>query len=94
VDAERAGLDGVRRAGRQDDLLGRESDGPASCATSGDLDGDPTPTQRMANFYERGDKPLEIVATRQWYVRNGGRDRELRTEMLDRGRELTWIPAT
>ncbi len=61
--------------------------------TSGDLDGDPKPTQRMANFYERGDKPLEIVATRQWYLRNGGRDAELRTEMLDRGAELTWIPA-
>ena len=41
---------------------------------SGDLDGEPTPTQRMANFYEKGDKPLEIVATRQWYIRNGGRD--------------------
>ena len=35
---------------------------------SGDLDGDPRPTTRMANFYEKGDKPLEIVATRQWYV--------------------------
>ncbi|CAN5119166.1 valine--tRNA ligase [soil metagenome] len=59
---------------------------------SGDLDGDPKPTQRMTNFYERGDKPLEIVATRQWYVRNGGRDASLRTEMLDRGRELDWVP--
>ncbi len=46
----------------------------------------------MANFYEKGDKPLEIVATRQWYVRNGGRDEALRTEMLDVGREITWVP--
>jgi valyl-tRNA synthetase len=60
---------------------------------SGDLDGDPKPTQRMANFYEKGDKPLEIVATRQWYVRNGGRDAALRTEMLDRGREIQWLPS-
>ena len=60
---------------------------------SGDLDGEPKPTQRMANFFEKGDKPLEIVATRQWYIRNGGRDTALRTEMLDRGRELTWVPA-
>ena len=59
---------------------------------SGDLDGDPTPTQRMANFYEKGDKPLEIVATRQWYIRNGGRDAALRQEMLDRGAEVTWVP--
>ncbi len=60
---------------------------------SGDLDGEPKPTQRMANFYEKGDKPLEIVATRQWYLTNGGRDADLRTEMLDRGREITWVPA-
>jgi valyl-tRNA synthetase len=60
---------------------------------SGDLDGEPRPTQRMANFYERGDKPLEIVATRQWYIRNGGRDAEVRGEMLERGAEIAWIPA-
>ena len=35
---------------------------------------------RMANFYENGDKPLEIVATRQWYIRNGGREPELRAD--------------
>ncbi|WP_340539589.1 valine--tRNA ligase [Nocardioides sp. GXZ039] len=60
---------------------------------SGDLDGEPTPTTRMANFYERGDKPLEIVATRQWYIRNGGRDSALREEMLEHGAEITWLPA-
>ena len=32
---------------------------------SGDLDGEPTPTKRMTNFYEKGDKPLEIVTSRQ-----------------------------
>ena len=60
---------------------------------SGDLDGEPTPTTRMANFYEKGDKPLEIVATRQWYIRNGGRDEGLRDELLKRGDEIEWIPA-
>ena len=64
----------------------------AALRESGDLDGEPRPTQRMANFYEKGDKPLEIVATRQWYVRNGGRDATLRAEMLERGREVTWVP--
>ena len=52
---------------------------------SGDLDGEPKPTQRMTNFYEKGDKPLEIVSTRQWYIRNGGRDAELRDELIARG---------
>jgi valyl-tRNA synthetase len=65
----------------------------AALRESGDLDGDPKPTQRMTNFYEKGDKPLEIVATRQWYIRNGGRDAELRSEMLDRGAEIQWLPA-
>src|SRR5215213_9677292 len=45
---------------------------------SRDLEGEPTPTSRMANFYEKGDKPLEVVSTRQWYLGNGGRDAALR----------------
>ena len=62
---------------------------------SGDLDGEPTPTQRMVNFYERGEKPLEIVTSRQWYIRNSGRDwaeRDLRAELLGRGEELAFHP--
>jgi valyl-tRNA synthetase len=61
---------------------------------SGDLDGEPVATQRMANFYENGDKPLEIVTSRQWYIRNGGRDEDLRATFLERGRELHWVPET
>ncbi|MBB6547961.1 valine--tRNA ligase [Nonomuraea rubra] len=59
---------------------------------SGDLDGEPRPVQHTVKFYEKGDKPLEIVTTRQWYIRNGGRDEELRERLLARGRELTWHP--
>ncbi|RYU13080.1 valine--tRNA ligase [Nocardioides iriomotensis] len=64
----------------------------AALRESGDLDGEPKPTQRMTNFYERGEKPLEIVSTRQWYIRNGGRDAELRKELIDRGGEIDWHP--
>jgi valyl-tRNA synthetase len=60
---------------------------------SGDLEGEPSPTMRMTNFYENGDKPLEIVATRQWYIRNGGRDAALRSDLVARGGEVTWVPA-
>ncbi|MEZ5194755.1 MAG: valine--tRNA ligase, partial [Nocardioides sp.] len=60
---------------------------------AGDLDGEPSPTTRMTNFYEKGDKPLEIVATRQWYLKNGGRDAELNAELVARGDEITWIPS-
>ncbi|GAA3693623.1 valine--tRNA ligase [Microlunatus aurantiacus] len=59
---------------------------------SGALLADPTPTQRKANFYEKGDKPLEIVSTRQWYLRNGGRDDALKADLLARGHELAWVP--
>ncbi|SDH34126.1 valyl-tRNA synthetase [Nonomuraea jiangxiensis] len=59
---------------------------------SGDLDGEPRPVSRPVKFYERGDKPLEIVTTRQWYIRNGGRDAELRKRLLERGREPAWHP--
>lgn len=65
----------------------------AKLKETGDLDGDPKPTQRMANFYEKGDKPLEIVSTRQWYIRNGGRDAATRDAMLARGAEIEWLPA-
>ncbi|WP_084957764.1 valine--tRNA ligase [Thermoactinospora rubra] len=59
---------------------------------SGDLDGEPRPVVRPVKFYEKGDKPLEIVTTRQWYIRNGGRDAELRERLLERGAELAWHP--
>jgi valyl-tRNA synthetase len=60
---------------------------------SGDLDGEPRPVTRPVKFYERGDKPLEIVTSGQWYIRNGGRDAGIRSALLERGRELTWHPA-
>src|SRR5262245_3893748 len=59
---------------------------------AGDLDGDPKPTMRMTNFYENGDKPLEIVSTLQWYIRNGGRDEDLRSALVERGNEISWTP--
>ena len=62
-------------------------------AEAGELDGEPTPITHPVKFYERGDRPLEIVTSRQWYIRNGGRDPELRQTLLERGRELRWHPA-
>jgi valyl-tRNA synthetase len=60
---------------------------------SGDLDGEPKPTTRNVNFYEKGERPLEIVATRQWYITNGGRDDALKERLLERGTEMAWTPA-
>lgn len=61
-------------------------------ASSGDLDGEPRLIMHPVKFYEKGDRPLEIISSRQWYIRNGGRDDELRKELLDRGEELRWVP--
>ncbi len=60
---------------------------------SGDLVGEPQPITHPVKFFEKGDKPLEIVTTRQWYLTNGGRNPQLREELLARGRELKWHPA-
>lgn len=58
----------------------------------GHLVGEPRPITHPVKFYEKGDKPLEIVASRQWYLRNGGRDAALRERLRERGRQLVWHP--
>ncbi len=56
---------------------------------SGALIGDPTPITHPVKFYERGERPLEIVSSRQWFVET----LPLRQRLLDRGDELRWHPA-
>jgi valyl-tRNA synthetase len=60
--------------------------------TSGDLRGEPRAIMHPVKFFEKGDRPLEIVTSRQWYIRNGGRDETLRAALLQRGDELEWHP--
>jgi valyl-tRNA synthetase len=55
---------------------------------SGDLIGDPTPIRHAVKFYERGERPLEIVSSRQWFVKTI----EFQQELLERGRQLRWHP--
>ena len=59
---------------------------------SGEMLGEPRPITHPVKFFEKGDRPLEIVTSRQWYIRNGGRDDALRTALLARGDELAWHP--
>ena len=59
---------------------------------SGDLRGEPKAITHPVKFYEKGDRPLEIVSTRQWYIANGARDDDLKTRLLERGREIDWHP--
>jgi valyl-tRNA synthetase len=59
---------------------------------AGELAGEARPITHPVKFYERGERPLEIVTTRQWYIRNGGRDPHRRAELIARGHELHWHP--
>jgi len=61
-------------------------------AESGDLEGEPRQIMHPVKFFEKGDRPLEIISSRQWYIRNGGRDDDLRKDLLERGEELHWVP--
>jgi valyl-tRNA synthetase len=60
--------------------------------TSGEMLGEPRPITHPVKFFEKGERPLEIVTSRQWYIRNGGREADLRARFVQRGHELTWHP--
>jgi valyl-tRNA synthetase len=55
---------------------------------SGDLVGEPRPITHAVKFFEKGDRPLEIITSRQWFFRTI----EFREALIARGRELTWHP--
>jgi valyl-tRNA synthetase len=55
---------------------------------SGDLKGEPRPITHAVKFFEKGDRPLEIVTSRQWFFKTI----EFRDDLLRRGRELQWHP--
>ena len=56
---------------------------------AGDLVGEPRPITHAVKFYEKGDRPLEIITSRQWFIKTI----EFRDALLARGRELQWHPA-
>jgi valyl-tRNA synthetase len=55
---------------------------------SGDLVGEPRAITHAVKFYEKGDRPLEIITSRQWFIKAI----EFRDALLARGRELEWHP--
>jgi len=52
------------------------------------LQGDPRPITHAVKFYEKGDRPLEIVTSRQWFIRTI----DFRDALIERGRALEWHP--
>jgi len=59
---------------------------------AGEMVGEPRPINHAVKFFEKGDRPLEIVTSRQWYIRNGGRDADLNKALIARGDEMKWHP--
>jgi valyl-tRNA synthetase len=55
---------------------------------SGDLIGEPEPVTRAVKFFEKGERPVEIVTSRQWFFKT----LEHREALIERGRELQWHP--
>ncbi len=55
---------------------------------AGALVGDVRPITHPVKFYEKGDRPLEIITSRQWFIKTI----EFRNAFLARGRELKWHP--
>lgn len=60
---------------------------------SGDMVGEPKPITHPVKFFEKGDKPLEIVSTRQWYIKNGGKDEKLSKRLIELGKQLQFHPS-
>ena len=60
----------------------------AQLRESGDLVGEPRPVMHAVKFYEKGDRPLEILTSRQWFIKT----MDFREKLLERARELQWHP--
>ena len=55
---------------------------------SGDLIGEPEPVTHAVKFFEKGERPVEIITSRQWFFKTV----EHREALIARGRELRWHP--
>jgi valyl-tRNA synthetase len=91
------GIEGDGPVAAYDELAGRTMKQAQArivelLSRSGEMVGEPRPITHPVKFYEKGDRPLEIVTSRQWYIRNGGRDADVRDALLARGQELAWVP--
>ncbi|MCG6922021.1 MAG: valine--tRNA ligase [Acidobacteria bacterium] len=95
LDAEAAnryyqGLAGrtVREAQRAIVEMLRDPAGAAAGHGEPPLAGEPEAIEHPVKFYEKGDRPLEFVSTRQWFVRLLDRKQEL----IDAGERVRWHP--
>ena len=55
---------------------------------AGAIDGDPEKTRRMVKFFEKGDRPLEFVVSRQWFINV----LDKKDKLIEQGRKIQWRP--
>ncbi|MBP5296413.1 MAG: valine--tRNA ligase [Bacteriovoracaceae bacterium] len=55
---------------------------------SGALVGDLKPTLQAVKYYEKGERPLEFIPTRQWYIKI----LDKKAELLAQGKKIKWHP--
>jgi valyl-tRNA synthetase len=55
---------------------------------TGALLGEPEQIRHVVKFYEKGDRPLEVISSRQWFVKT----LVYKEALLERGREIAWHP--
>lgn len=80
------GLD-IRRARRViTEMLGEP--GTSVCGSGAALQEEPRLVTLPYKFYEQGERPLEIITTRQWFIRTVVHKHEL----LEQGRKIQWHP--
>ncbi|RIL06202.1 MAG: valine--tRNA ligase, partial [Proteobacteria bacterium] len=52
------------------------------------LVGDPKPIKHIVKFYEKGDRPIEFIPTRQWFINI----LDHKEALLEYGRKIAWHP--
>ncbi len=82
---ELCGLEVRKAKARIVELLGSELRPDGSCP----LASEPRPIEHPVKFYEKGDRPLEFVSTRQWFVRL----LEHRETLRAQGAKISWHPS-
>jgi valyl-tRNA synthetase len=89
-----ASADAEKAQAAYDQLAGKAAKGARTAVVellreSGDLIGEPRAITHAVKFYEKGDRPLEILTSRQWFIRTI----EQKGALIERGAEMHWHPA-
>jgi len=81
-----AGLTAAQAKKKTAELLAEEGTFPGGGRA---LVGEPRSTDQMVKYYEKGERPLEFVPTRQWFIRI----LEHKKALLEQGEKIQWHPA-